>query len=105
MTTLPAENRMSVLLVARPPILELARMTKHQQTCAEQLQEFCLDLPASGPAILPLSQAPTSPSRSTDQAAQMAFSTRRRRPLVALPAHPADQMLQATELREYVSVK
>src|ERR1700726_653042 len=103
MTTLPAENPTSVLSVARLPIPELAQMTKRQQTCAGQLQEFSPAFP--DPAKFPLSQAPTSPSLSTDQAEQMAFSIRRRRRLVALPVHPKDQMRLLAESPGYVSVR
>src|ERR1700676_4855206 len=105
MTTLPAGNRTCVLSAARPPILELARMPKHQQPCAEQPREFSLDLLVPDPATLQLSEALTSPSRSKDQVEQMAFSTRRRRPLVALPVHPEDQMRRRAELPGYVSVR
>src|ERR1700686_3824215 len=101
MTTLPAENPRVPLAVAPDQRMEMPRMAKHQRSCADRPQAFSPCLPV--PAKLPLSAAPTSPSQSTDQAEQMAFSTLRRRPLVVLPAHPVDQMRQPTKLPGYVS--
>src|SRR5437899_2097978 len=56
------------------------------------------------PAKHPPAATQTSPSKSGDRAAQTAFSIRHLRLLVALPAHPGDQMLLPTELPEYDTV-